>query len=117
VKLVETAPTGAKAEFETKDVSRPEVLPSSRPGRARSPQAIAPETFEPPTPTSQTFEAIDRALHAAVGRLSHGVSPIVLARAYGLARCTWRGLHRFRAYVWSAVVAYNLALFARLKPA
>ena len=40
-----------------------------------------------------------------------------LKRAYGLARCTWRGLGRFRAYVWSSVVAYNLALFARLKPA
>ena len=39
-----------------------------------------------------------------------------LKRAYGLARCTWRGLGHFRAYVWSAVVAYNLALFARLKP-
>ena len=40
-----------------------------------------------------------------------------LKRAYGLSRCTWRGLARFRAYVWSSVVAYNLALFARLKPA
>ncbi len=40
-----------------------------------------------------------------------------LKRAYGLARCTWRGLGHFKAYVWSAVVAYNLALFARLKPA
>jgi hypothetical protein len=40
-----------------------------------------------------------------------------LKRAYGLARCTWRGLDRFRAYVWSAVIAYNLALLARLKPA
>ena len=39
-----------------------------------------------------------------------------LKRAYGLARCTWRGLGHFRAYVWSAVVAYNLALVARLKP-
>jgi IS5 family transposase len=39
-----------------------------------------------------------------------------LKRAYGLARCTWRGLGHFRAYVWSAVVAYNLALFAHLKP-
>jgi IS5 family transposase len=39
-----------------------------------------------------------------------------LKRAYGLARCTWRGLGHFRAYVWSAVVAYNLALFTRLKP-
>ncbi|MGH8614704.1 MAG: ISNCY family transposase [Gammaproteobacteria bacterium] len=40
-----------------------------------------------------------------------------LKRAYGLARCTWRGLGHFRAYVWSSVVAYNLALFVRLKPA
>ena len=34
-----------------------------------------------------------------------------LKRAYGLARCTWRGLDHFRAYVWSSVVVYNLALF------
>jgi transposase, IS5 family len=40
-----------------------------------------------------------------------------LKRAYGLARCVWRGLDPFKAYVWSSVVAYNLALFARLKPA
>ena len=40
-----------------------------------------------------------------------------LKRAYGLARCTWRGLDHFRAYVWSSVVAYNLALLARLEPA
>jgi IS5 family transposase len=39
-----------------------------------------------------------------------------LKRAYGLARCTWRGLARFRAYVWSSVVAYNLTLLGRLKP-
>jgi IS5 family transposase len=32
-----------------------------------------------------------------------------------LARCTWRGLTHFEAYVWSSVVAYNLALFARLR--
>ena len=38
-----------------------------------------------------------------------------LKRAYGLARCTWRGLDHFKAYVWSSVVAYNLALFTRLK--
>jgi IS5 family transposase len=37
-----------------------------------------------------------------------------LKRAFGLARCTWRGLDHFKAYVWSSVVAYNLALFARL---
>ena len=38
-------------------------------------------------------------------------------RAYGGGRCTWRGLDHFKAYVWSAVVAHNLVLFARLKPA
>jgi transposase, IS5 family len=40
-----------------------------------------------------------------------------LKRAYGLARCTWRGLEHFTAYVWSSVVAYNLALFTRLASA
>lgn len=39
-----------------------------------------------------------------------------LKRAFGLARCTWRGLAHFRAYVWSSVVAYNLVLLARLAP-
>src|SRR6476646_3421895 len=39
-----------------------------------------------------------------------------LKRAYGLARCLWRGLDHFTAYVWSSVVAYNVALFARLRP-
>jgi len=39
-----------------------------------------------------------------------------LKRAFGLACCVWRGLDHFRAYVWSSAVAYNLALFARLKP-
>ncbi len=37
-----------------------------------------------------------------------------LKRAFGLARCTWRGLAHVKAYVWSSVVAYNLALFVRL---
>jgi IS5 family transposase len=39
-----------------------------------------------------------------------------LKRAYGLGRCTWKGLVRFKAYVWSSVVAHNLALFSRLQP-
>ena len=39
-----------------------------------------------------------------------------LKRAYGLRRCTWRGLDHFKAYVWSSVVAYNLALVVRLRP-
>ena len=40
-----------------------------------------------------------------------------LKRAFGLTRCTWHGLDHFKAYVWSSVVAYNLALLVRLKPA
>jgi IS5 family transposase len=40
-----------------------------------------------------------------------------LKRAYGLTRCTWRGLDHFKSYVWSSVTAYNLALFARLSSA
>ena len=39
----------------------------------------------------------------------------VFKRAYGGARCIWRGLDHFKAYIWSAVVAHNLVLFARLK--
>jgi len=31
------------------------------------------------------------------------------------ARCTWRGFDHFEAYIWSAVAAHNLVLFARLK--
>lgn len=37
-----------------------------------------------------------------------------LKRAYGLARSTWKGLTHFKAYVWSSVVAHNLALYGRL---
>ena len=37
-----------------------------------------------------------------------------LKRAYGLGRCTWRGLGHFQAYVWSSVVAYNLGVLAPL---
>lgn len=37
-----------------------------------------------------------------------------LKRAYGLTRCTWKGLAHFKAYVWSSVVSHNLALMARL---
>jgi IS5 family transposase len=39
-----------------------------------------------------------------------------LKRAYGLGRCTWKGLAHFKAYVWSSVVAHNLALLSRLVP-
>jgi len=48
-----------------------------------------------------------------------GIEAVVswFKRAHGGRRCTWRGLEHFKAYVWSAVVAHNLVLFARLKPA
>ena len=36
-----------------------------------------------------------------------------LKRCFGLRRCHWRGLDHFRAYVWSAIVAHNLAVLAR----
>jgi IS5 family transposase len=39
-----------------------------------------------------------------------------MKRAYGLGRCTWKGLKHFKTYVWSSVVAHNLALFGRLLP-
>jgi IS5 family transposase len=37
-----------------------------------------------------------------------------LKRAYGLARCTWKGWEKFKAYVWSSIVSYNLSLLAKL---
>ena len=37
-----------------------------------------------------------------------------LKRVYGWGRCTWRGLEHFQAYVWSAAVAYNLNILAKL---
>jgi transposase, IS5 family len=45
-----------------------------------------------------------------------------LKRSFGLTRCTWTGLPRFRAYTWCSTVAHNLltlarALLARTKPA
>jgi len=36
-----------------------------------------------------------------------------LKRAYGLTRCTWKGLERFKAFVWSGAFAYNLALLSK----
>ena len=44
-----------------------------------------------------------------------GVEYVDTQIAAVLRRC-WPADIRFRAYVWSSVVAYNLALFARLKP-
>ena len=40
-----------------------------------------------------------------------------LKRRYGLARCFWKGLEMFKAYVWSSTVAYNLMVLAKLSSA
>jgi IS5 family transposase len=39
-----------------------------------------------------------------------------LKRSYGLGRCNWKGLARFKAYVWASVVTHNLVTLVRLKP-
>jgi IS5 family transposase len=39
-----------------------------------------------------------------------------LKRAFGMNRATWKGLNGFGAYVWSAVLSYNLMRYARLCP-
>jgi IS5 family transposase len=40
-----------------------------------------------------------------------------LKRCLGLTRCTWKGWHSFKAYVWSSVVAANRLTIARTRPA
>ncbi|WP_352480732.1 transposase [Mesorhizobium sp. M0045] len=64
----------------------------------------------------QSFE--HTAQHRKLRKFRAGIEASIscLKRAYGLARCTWSGLNHFKAYVWSSVVAYNLALFTRLRP-
>src|SRR4051812_4402407 len=57
---------------------------------------------------------VDRKLRNFRAGIEAGIS--CLKRAYGLARCTWRGLDHFKAYVWSSVVAYNLVVLVRLRP-
>lgn len=36
-----------------------------------------------------------------------------LKRSFGLSRCTWTGLTRFRAYAWCSTVAHNVLVLAR----
>jgi IS5 family transposase len=38
-----------------------------------------------------------------------------LKRRFGLSRCLWKGLERFKAYVWASSVAYNLLQLARIE--
>ena len=38
-----------------------------------------------------------------------------LKRRFGLSRCNWKGLDKFKAYVWASSVAYNLLQLTRIK--
>ena len=38
-----------------------------------------------------------------------------LKRSYGLRRCNWSGWEGFKTYVWSAIIAYNLHVLARIE--
>ena len=62
------------------------------------------------TPSPWLFERLRR-FRAGV---EAGIS--WLKRCFGLGRCRWRGLARFRAWVHSAVFAHNLVRLARLRP-
>lgn len=44
-----------------------------------------------------------------------GVESIIscLKRSFGWKRCTWKGLARYKAYVWSSAVAFNLVTLGR----
>ncbi len=39
----------------------------------------------------------------------------VLIHLLQQAGCTWKGWVHFQVYVWSSIVAHNLALFGRLR--
>ena len=36
-----------------------------------------------------------------------------IKRCFGFARCTWKGLHSFKSYVWASIVSANLLTIAR----
>ena len=36
-----------------------------------------------------------------------------MKRAFGLDRCTWRGLGGFKSYLWASVVSFNAIILAR----
>ena len=57
-------------------------------------------------------------LYGQLKRFRAGVEAGIsyLKRCFGLGRCLWRGLPRFKAYVQSAVFAHNLMRLVRLHP-
>ena len=48
-------------------------------------------------------------------RFRAGVDGVIsfLKRAFGLDRCSWRGLEGFKRYTWASVVSCNLLVIAR----
>ena len=62
------------------------------------------------TPSSWLYRRLRRFRAGAEAGISY------LKRCFGLGRCLWRGLARFKAYVHSAVFAHNLMRLVRLHP-
>ncbi|MDX2052628.1 MAG: ISNCY family transposase [Polyangiaceae bacterium] len=62
-----------------------------------------------------TEMARDRPTYKALRNFRAGIEASIstLKRAFGFARCTWRGRESFHAYAWSSVLACNLLQFAR----
>ena len=65
-------------------------------------------TIEAMTGSEWIYKKLKRFRAGIEGNIS------TLKRAFGLDRCTWKGLDHFKAYVTSSVLAYNLQKFARL---
>ena len=62
------------------------------------------------TPSSWLYDQLKRFRAGIEAGISY------LKRCFGLARCRWRGLLHFKAYVHSAIFAHNLVRLARLRP-
>jgi IS5 family transposase len=54
-------------------------------------------------------------MRSILKRLRAGIEATAsfLKRSFGLSRCTWQGLARFRAYCWCSTIAHNLLTIAR----
>ena len=62
------------------------------------------------TPSSWLYDQLKRFRAGIEAGISY------LKRFFGLRRCRWRGLARFKAYVHSAIFTHNLMRLARLRP-
>ena len=66
-----------------------------------------------PTDMTTFFMSVRPAQTLPAG-IEAGIS--YLKRCFGLARCRWRGLARFKAYVHSSIFTHDLVRLARLRP-